>query len=174
MATEWSRLRKEEPAKITSPRRVVFSAGGAHGDGHPSQVGASEKQTVLDMKWLPEMDGWTYMQWNSQKGQLELMEDQPPFPHETLLESLTELRKLGHSDSIKKFASLKGIPQQPQAEWINFQLELGFRPQGDRMWELLLPLINNSCLHPLGARLRRDRPGLSGLASQIQQAVGGW
>ena len=128
----------------------------------------------MDMKWLTEMDGWTYMQWNPHKNQLELMEDQSPLPHETLLESLAELRKLVNPDSIKKFASMKGIPQEPQAEWIHFQLELGFRPQGDRMCELLLPLINNRSLHPLGARLRRDRPGLSGLASQIQQTVGGW
>eukprot|EP00439_Symbiodinium_sp_Y106_P033927 s5501_g4.t1 len=132
-----------------------------------------EKQNVVDMKWLTEMEGWTYLQWNTQRGQLELVVDQAPLP-EALLESLTELCKLVTPDTIKKFASLKGIPQEPQAEWIHFQLELGFRPQGDRMWELLLPLINNSCLHPLGARPRRDRPGLSGLASQIQQATGGW
>ena len=65
---------------------------------------------------------------------------QKPLPHETFL-ALVELRKLVTPNSIKKFASLKVIPQEPQSEWIHFQLEMGFRPQGDRMWELLLPLI---------------------------------
>ena len=49
-----------------------------------------EKKTVIDMQWLTQMDAWTYMQWNAQKGQLELMEDQKPLPHETLLESLVD------------------------------------------------------------------------------------
>ena len=100
MATEWSRLRKDEPAKITSPLRVVLlQAVLMEMETRAKLALQKEKQAVVEMKWLTEMDGWTYMQWNAQKGQLELLEDQPPLPHETLLESLTELRKLVTSDS---------------------------------------------------------------------------
>ncbi|CAE7723534.1 unnamed protein product [Symbiodinium sp. CCMP2592] len=133
---------------------------------------SKEKQTAIDMQWYKEEEGWTYMQWNAQKGQLELQATPSPLATETLLELLRELPTLVNPDSVKKFASLRGLPQEPQSEWIHFQLELGFRPQGDRMWEIFQMLLNQSCLHPLGARLRKDRPGLSGLAAQIQQAVG--
>ena len=179
MAAEWSRLRKDEPEKLTSPLRVVLlKAVLMEMETRAKLAIQKEKQAVIDMKWLTEMEGWTYMQWNAQKNQLELQEDQKPLPHETLMESLHELQRLVTSGSIKKFASLRGIPQEPQAEWIHFQLELGFRPQGDRLWELLLPLINCSSLHPwvhafaeTDRALRTGQPDRAGCDQMVKLAA---
>eukprot|EP00439_Symbiodinium_sp_Y106_P022921 s7586_g2.t2 len=112
MATEWSRLRREEPQKIGSPLRVILlQAVLVEMDTRVQLALQKEKQAIIEMKWLTDMDAWTYMRWNAEKSQLELMEDQKPRPHESLLESIAELRTLVTPDSIKKFASLKGIPQ---------------------------------------------------------------
>ncbi|CAE7250752.1 unnamed protein product [Symbiodinium sp. CCMP2592] len=158
VAKEWSRLRRDEPGKINSPlRTLLLRATLQEMETRIKLTISKEKQTAIDMQWYKEEEGWTYMQWNAQKAQLELQATPSPLATETLLELLRELRTLVNPDSVKKFASLRGLPQEPQSEWIHFQLELGFRPQGDRMWEIFQMLLNQSCLHPLGARLRKDR-----------------
>ncbi|CAE7677705.1 unnamed protein product [Symbiodinium sp. CCMP2592] len=137
IAKEWSRLRRDEPGKINSPlRTLLLRATLQEMETRIKLTISKEKQTAIDMKWYKEEEGWTYMQWNAQKGQLELQATPSPLATETLLELLRELRTLVNPDSVKKFASLRGLPQEPQSEWIHFQLELGFRPQGDRMWEI--------------------------------------
>ncbi|CAE7668683.1 unnamed protein product [Symbiodinium sp. CCMP2592] len=153
IAKEWSRLRRDEPGKINSPlRTLLLKATLQEMETRIKLTISKEKQAAIDMQWYKEEEGWTYMQWNAQKGQLELQAAPSPLATETLLELLRELRTLVNPDSVKKFASLRGLPQEPQSEWIHFQLELGFRPQGDRMWEIFQMLLNQSCLHPLGAR----------------------
>ncbi|CAE7361477.1 unnamed protein product [Symbiodinium sp. CCMP2592] len=152
IAKEWSRLRRDEPGKINSPlRTLLLKAILQEMETRIKLTISKEKQAAIDMQWYKEEEGWTYMQWNAQKGQLELQAAPSPLATETLLELLRELRTLVNPDSVKKFASLRGLPQEPQSEWIHFQLELGFRPQGDRMWEIFQMLLNQSCLHPLGA-----------------------
>ncbi|CAE7272223.1 unnamed protein product [Symbiodinium sp. CCMP2592] len=171
IAKEWSRLRRDEPGKINSPlRTLLLKATLQEMETRIKLTISKEKQATIDMQWYKEEEGWTYMQWNAQKGQLELQAAPSPLATETLIELLRELRTLVNPDSVKKFASLRGLPQEPQSEWIHFQLELGFRPQGDRMWEIFQMLLNQSCLHPLGAL--RPKFNRRSEAGEINHSIG--
>ena len=71
-------------------------------------------------------------------------------------------------DTVKRFSSAKTLVVEPQAEWVELILELGIRDKGHQLWDLVLRFNG---LHPPGARIRRDRPGLSGLAETIRNVT---
>ena len=173
IATEWGRLRQEDPTKITSPLRVVLMKAVVQEMATRARLILDKEQSlknVTDLKWI--VDGsWSYMKWNPQLRALELDEQMKPLPPTELQATIQELSRLIDPDSVRRFASIRTLVENPTTEWVHFILELGLRDDGGAMWRLLLKLINNSALHPLGARLRRDRPGLSGLATQIQEAI---
>ena len=173
IATEWSRLRQEDPTKITSPLRVVLMKAVLQEMATRARLILEKDQSLknaTDLKWI--VDGsWSYMKWNPQSRTLDLDDQMQPLPTSELQATIQELSRLIDPDSVRRFASIRTLVENPTTEWVHFVLELGLREDGGNMWRLLLKLINNSALHPLGARLRRDRPGLSGLASQIQEAI---
>ena len=166
MATEWSRLRKEEPQKISSPLRVILlQAVLVEMDTRVQLALQKEKQAIIEMKWLTDMDAWTYMRWTAEKSQLELMEDQKPRPHESLLESIAELRTLVTPDSIKKFASLKGIPQGAPVGVDPLPVGAGV-PSPGRSHVGATPSTDQQQLpSSSGCPASSDRPGLSGLSN---------
>ena len=173
IANEWGRLREEDPTKITSPLRVVLMKAVLQEMATRARLILDKEQSLknaTDLKWI--VDGsWSYMKWNPQTRSLDLDDQTKPLPPAELQCTIQELSRLIDPDSVRRFASIRTLVENPTTEWVHFVLELGLREDGGAMWRLLLKLINNSALHPLGSRLRRDRPGLSGLATQIQDAI---
>ncbi|CAE7251447.1 unnamed protein product [Symbiodinium sp. CCMP2592] len=81
--------------------------------------------------------------------------------------------ELVDGDTVKRFASAKTLVAEPQSEGVEFILEVGLREKGHQLWDLILRFNQCCVLHPLGARIRRDRPGLSGLAETIRNIFDG-
>eukprot|EP00439_Symbiodinium_sp_Y106_P025309 s2934_g3.t1 len=136
--------------------------GGAHGDGNSSEVGASEGKASGGGNEVADRDGRVDLH------AVECSEGSARAPGGPATTSSRDApgvsdraSQAGHLRLLKNFASLKGIPQEPQAEWIHFQLELGLRPQGDRMWELLLRSTTAAFIHwgHVFAAIGRDFPG---------------
>ncbi|CAE7795363.1 unnamed protein product [Symbiodinium sp. CCMP2592] len=69
IAKEWSRLRRDKPGNINSPlRTLLLRATLQEMETRIKLTLSKEKQTAIDMQWYKEEEGWTYMQWNAQKG----------------------------------------------------------------------------------------------------------
>eukprot|EP00439_Symbiodinium_sp_Y106_P059989 s593_g8.t2 len=134
----------------------------------------SAKQSAVEMGWLTQGGQWSFIQWNPQTAQLDPLESVAPRDHEEILQDIDTMIEAAKGDTVKRFSSAKTLVVEPQAEWVEFILELGIRDKGHQLWDLVLRFNG---LHPPGARIRRDRPGLSGLAETIRNASccrGGW
>ncbi|CAE7224979.1 unnamed protein product [Symbiodinium sp. KB8] len=155
IATEWSRLRQEDPTKISSPLRVVRMKAVLQEMATRARLILEKEQSLknaTELKWI--VDGsWSYMKWNRSSRRSPAK----PLPPSELQATLQELSRLIDPDSVRRFAYIRTLVENPVTEWVHFVLELGLREDGGTMWRLLLRLINNSALHPLGARLRCDR-----------------
>ena len=130
----------------------------------------SARQSAVDMGWLTQEGRWAFMQWSPQTAQLDSLENPSPRNHEEILRDIDQMVELVNGDSVKRFSSAKTLVAEPQAEWVEFILELGIREQGHQLWDLVLRLNQCCILHPLGARFRRDRPGALG-SGGVHQTV---
>ena len=175
IAREWGRLYRDEPQKLgLSLRETLLIALLKEMATRAKLVMNKEtaKQSAVDMGWLTSEGRWAFMQWNPQTAQLDLLETPQPRDHEEILRDIDRMVELVNGDSVKRFSSAKTLVAEPQAEWVEFILELSIREQGHQLWNLILRLNQCCILHPLGARFRRDRPGFSGLAETIKQWTG--
>ncbi|CAE7411893.1 unnamed protein product [Symbiodinium sp. CCMP2592] len=174
IAREWGKLYREEPAKLGMSLRETLLVALLREMATRAKLAmnrADSKQAALDLKWINSTNQWSYMQWNPHTAQLDLLEEPAPRDHSEILQDIERMIELVDGDTVKRFASAKTLVAEPQSEWVEFILEVGLREKGHQLWDLILRFNQCCVLHPLGARIRRDRPGLSGLAETIRNML---
>ncbi|CAE7499118.1 unnamed protein product, partial [Symbiodinium sp. CCMP2456] len=126
------------------------------------------QEQAAKMNWIDSQGSWNYLQWNPESQAEELVPRVESRSTESLLQDLDEIEKLISGTTIRHFGSVRPFRQQYETSWVQFVLEIELRTDGDRLWKHFNALINCAVLHLLAARLRRDRPVLSGLAKSLQ------
>ncbi|CAE7040631.1 unnamed protein product [Symbiodinium sp. CCMP2592] len=89
---------------------------------------ASEMEKAKKLNWTDERGHWRVLKWDPQRQELQVDESKITVSTEDLLKQTVEMRKGVTEEALQRFRSYKKMTDQPVTEWMQFRLEISFRP----------------------------------------------
>ena len=117
----------------------------------PESIEFAQKQ-----EWMNKEGGWLYATWDHSQQKQVPQPQLGTMSTQEILDDVALISKELHL-TVHRFHSVRPLCEHPEADIVQFILEISLREQGHRIHSVLCKWINSLALQLVGVRLRQER-----------------